>query len=45
MLEKAGFISVSTSIVDKEPEAPQFQTLLAVAHKPKTSVAQADFLH
>jgi ubiquinone/menaquinone biosynthesis C-methylase UbiE/DNA-binding transcriptional ArsR family regulator len=34
MLEKAGFTSVSTSIVDKEPEAPQFQTLLAVAHKP-----------
>jgi ArsR family transcriptional regulator len=34
MLERAGFTSVSTSVVDKEPEAPQFQTLLAVAHKP-----------
>ncbi len=34
MLAKAGFSSVSTSVVDKEPEAPQFQTLLAVAHKP-----------
>jgi ArsR family transcriptional regulator len=33
MLERAGFTSVSTSVVDKEPEAPQFQTLLAVAHK------------
>ena len=34
MLERAGFTSVSTSVVDKEPEAPQFQTLLPVAHKP-----------
>jgi ArsR family transcriptional regulator len=34
MLAKAGFTSVSTSVVDKEPEAPQFQTLLAVAYKP-----------
>jgi len=34
MLAKAGFASVSTSVVDKEPEAPQFQTLLAVAYKP-----------
>jgi ArsR family transcriptional regulator len=34
MLERAGFTSDSTSVVDKEPEAPQFQTLLAVAHKP-----------
>jgi ubiquinone/menaquinone biosynthesis C-methylase UbiE/DNA-binding transcriptional ArsR family regulator len=33
MLEKAGFSSVQTSIVHKEPETPQFQTLLAVAHK------------
>jgi ArsR family transcriptional regulator len=34
MLEKAGFISVQTSVVHKEPETPQFQTLLAVASKP-----------
>ena len=34
MLENAGFASVETSVVDKEAEAPQFQTLLAVARKP-----------
>ncbi|MGB7264041.1 MAG: metalloregulator ArsR/SmtB family transcription factor [Terracidiphilus sp.] len=34
MLQNAGFVNVQTSIVDKEPEAPQFQTLLAVAHRP-----------
>ncbi len=34
MLEKAGFTQVQTSIVHKEPDTPQFQTLLAVAHKP-----------
>jgi ArsR family transcriptional regulator len=34
MLEKAGFTSVQTSVVHKEPETPQFQTLLAVANKP-----------
>jgi ArsR family transcriptional regulator len=33
MLQKAGFASVETSVVDKEPETPQFQTLLAVANK------------
>ena len=33
MLEKAGFTHVQTSIVHKEPEAPQFQTLLAVGSK------------
>jgi ArsR family transcriptional regulator len=33
MLENAGFSSIETSIVDKDPEAPQFQTLLAVANK------------
>jgi len=33
MLEKAGFTQVQTSIVHKEPETPQFQTLLAVANK------------
>jgi SAM-dependent methyltransferase len=34
MLEKAGFVSIQTSVVHKEPETPQFQTLLAVAAKP-----------
>ena len=37
MLEKAGFSQVQTSVVDKEPETPQFQTLLAVANKPDSS--------
>ena len=34
MLEKAGFTEVTASIVDKEPETPQFQTLLATGTKP-----------
>jgi ArsR family transcriptional regulator len=33
MLEKAGFAQVQTSVVHKEPETPQFQTLLAVGSK------------
>lgn len=33
MLQKAGFAHVETSIVDKEPETPQFQTLLALGSK------------
>jgi ArsR family transcriptional regulator len=33
MLEKAGFKQVETSVVHKEPETPQFQTLLAVGDK------------
>ena len=33
MLESAGFVNVETTIVDKEPETPQFQTLLAIANK------------
>jgi len=33
MLQKAGFHNIQTSIVHKEPEAPNFQTLLAVADK------------
>jgi len=33
LLEKAGFRSVTTSIVDKETEPPQFQTLLAIGEK------------
>jgi DNA-binding transcriptional ArsR family regulator/precorrin-6B methylase 2 len=34
MLEKAGFTSIQTSVVYKDPEAPQFQTLLGIATKP-----------
>jgi len=33
LLEKAGFRNVTTSIVDRETEAPQFQTLLAIGEK------------
>lgn len=33
MLEKAGFKQIETAIVDREPEPPHFQTLLAVAQK------------
>jgi ArsR family transcriptional regulator len=34
LLEKAGFWNVTTSIVDRETEPPQFQTLLAIGEKP-----------
>jgi SAM-dependent methyltransferase len=34
MLEKAGFNAIQTSVVYKDPEAPQFQTLLGIATKP-----------
>ncbi len=37
MLEKAGFTNVETAVVDREPEPPHFQTLLAVARKPDAS--------
>jgi ArsR family transcriptional regulator len=33
MLEEAGFLEVQTSVVYREPETPNFQTLLAVADK------------
>jgi Methylase involved in ubiquinone/menaquinone biosynthesis len=33
MLEKAGFTAIQTSVVYKDPEAPQFQTLLGLATK------------
>jgi len=33
MLAAAGFTNLRTSIVDKDPDAPQFQTLLAVGQK------------
>ena len=35
MLENAGFANVESSVVDRDPEAPQFQTLLAIADKRK----------
>jgi len=34
MLESAGFANVETSVVDKDADAPQFQTLLALGDKP-----------
>ncbi len=39
MLEKAAFTGIHTSIVHKDPEPPQFQTLLAVAKKPAESAS------
>jgi len=33
LLQSAGFSHIETAVVDKESEAPQFQTLLAVANK------------
>ena len=33
MLENAGFANVETAVVDKDADAPQFQTLLAIADK------------
>jgi ubiquinone/menaquinone biosynthesis C-methylase UbiE len=35
MLENAGFVNVEAAVVDKEPETPQFQTLLATGDKKK----------
>jgi ArsR family transcriptional regulator len=34
LLQEAGFTAIQTSVVDKDPNALQFQTLLAVACKP-----------
>jgi ubiquinone/menaquinone biosynthesis C-methylase UbiE len=34
MLEKAGFAEIDVAVVDRDAEAPQFQTLLATAEKP-----------
>ena len=34
MLEKASFVNIETAVVDREPEPPHFQTLLAVAKRP-----------
>ncbi len=35
MLKEAGFLNIHTDVVDKEPEPPHFQTLMAVAWKAK----------
>jgi ArsR family transcriptional regulator len=35
LLQNAGFIHVDATVVDKEPETPQFQTLLAMGDKKK----------
>ena len=35
MLQKAAFANIETCVVHKEPETPQFQTLLAIADKPR----------
>ncbi len=34
MMQKAGFAKIDVAIVDRDAEAPQFQTLLATAEKP-----------
>ena len=34
MLEKAGFAAIDVAVVDRDAEAPQFQTLLATAERP-----------
>ena len=40
MLANSGFAGVRASVVDKDPEAPQFQTLLALGEK--NAVVPAD---
>ncbi len=35
MLQSAGFVNVEAAVVDKEPDSPQFQTLLVVGEKKK----------
>ncbi len=37
MLENAGFANMETAVLDKDAEAPQFQTLLGMGDKPSTS--------
>jgi len=37
MLEKAGFTGVEISMVDKSPQSPHFQTLLAVGETPRAA--------
>ena len=40
MLTEAGFLDVSVAIVDRDPDAPQFQTLLAIGAKGSPSTLQ-----
>ncbi len=35
MLQNAGFVNVEAAVVDKEPDSPQFQTLLVIGEKKK----------
>ncbi|MGO9324785.1 MAG: ArsR/SmtB family transcription factor [Terracidiphilus sp.] len=35
MLQNAGFVNVEAAVVDKEPDSPQFQTLLVVGERKK----------
>ena len=37
LLTRAGFAQIQISVVDKEPETPQFQALLAVGNKPEAA--------
>jgi ubiquinone/menaquinone biosynthesis C-methylase UbiE/DNA-binding HxlR family transcriptional regulator len=39
MLENAGFANIETAVVDKDADAPQFQTLLAMGDKPHSTSA------
>jgi len=39
MLAAAGFTGIETSVVDKDPDAPQFQTLLAVGERQHTPLS------
>ncbi len=39
MLESAGFANTESAVVDKDAEAPQLQTLLAIADKKKWRAA------
>ena len=39
MMQKAGLVNIDVGIVDRDAEAPQFQTLLATAEKPEKDSA------
>lgn len=42
MLTRAGFTEVRTSVVDREPDPPHFQTLLAVGNKKELCPCRSD---
>jgi hypothetical protein len=44
MLENAGFVDVEAAVVDKEPETPQFQTLLACGQEEVRSRSESSTL-